>query len=85
MQQYISSKRVMKTGKQAMVFQGRIGDNAESISVLLGQWKKETAGTVLSELDITMSTSIVDGMDGFTSSRKQNHRKDFFICGCRGN
>ena len=57
-QQYIISKRSMKTGNQALVFQGRIGDNAKSINVIMGQWKKETAGTVLSELDITMSLSI---------------------------
>ena len=39
-QQYIMSKRSMKTGNQALVFQGRIGDNAKSINVIMGQWKK---------------------------------------------
>ena len=58
----------MKTGNQALVFQGRIGDNAKSINVIMGQWKKETAGTVLSELDITMSLSIVD------ASQEELHR-----------
>ena len=67
-QQYIMSKRSMKTGNQALVFQGRIGDNAKSINVIMGQWKKETAGTVLSELDITMSLSIVD------ASQEELHR-----------
>ena len=52
---YLISKQQMYGPKHALVFQGSVGTTEEDIQIILDQWEKNTVGSMLSELDITMS------------------------------
>jgi hypothetical protein len=49
--------------KHALIFQGSVGTSEQDIGVILDQWKKSTVGSMLSELDITMSLGLEDAGD----------------------